>query len=176
MIIDMQRGMAAGAPELVELSQRVAAFVREHRHRWTMVVASRFHNEPGSTYHRLVDARIPPIEATMLLPAIATIEPDLVLDACTYSKLTDRLMGKFRERGVTELEVVGADTDQCVLATVLAAFDAQLAPLVWSDLVCSTAGDTPHEAGLVALRRAIGEDRVRTGAAEFRTLPVLQRT
>jgi nicotinamidase-related amidase len=176
MIVDLQRGMAEGNPELVELATRTATFVREHRERWQLVVASRFLNQPGSMYQQLVEPQIPAVEATELLPAIEAIDVDLVIDKCTYSSITDELLDQLHACGVTELEVVGADTDQCVLATVLAAFDAQLAPVVWSDLVWSTAGSTPHEAGLVALRRAIGEDRVRAGAAESRTHTGMERT
>jgi nicotinamidase-related amidase len=58
------------------------------------------------------------------------------------------------------VHVCGVDTDQCVLATVLTAFDAGLEPVVLADLCLSCAGEAPHEAGLVALRRAIGEDHV----------------
>lgn len=63
--------------------------------------------------------------------------------------LTDWL----RERGVTDVDVVGIATDHCVRATVLDAVAAEFGVRVLGDLVAGVAPDST-EAALVAMREA----------------------
>ncbi len=159
LIIDLQDGPLDEHPELRPVADRILAHAREHAQDYGVVVATGFRNDPGSSYDRLVgdDLRHP--------SEVAIWEPlrevaGLVVESPTYSSLTPRVQQQLVHCGAREVHVIGIDTDQCVLATVFALFDAGYEPRVFDDLVASASGSTPHEAGLVALRRAIGEDRV----------------
>ncbi|MCW2959853.1 MAG: isochorismatase hydrolase [Thermoleophilia bacterium] len=160
LVIDMQEGFAARDVALRRLAVDIAEHVYAHVDDYVLLAASRFRNVPGSLYHRLISQDMTTDAELRLLPELASIPFDIVVDTCSYSSLTDELLGRLRAAGVERLVVVGADTDQCVLATVLAAFDAGIEPIVRIDLCRSAAGADPHEAGLIALRRAIGEERV----------------
>jgi nicotinamidase-related amidase len=159
LVVDVQQGPLRERPELQALATSVATFAAAHRDEYALIVASAFRNEPGSTYDRLVGDDLRREADVALDPGIASVA-DVVASSATYSSLTPRVHQVLVGAGVREVHVVGIDTDQCVLATVFALFDAGFEPRVFDDLVASASGDTCHEAGLVALRRAIGEDRV----------------
>lgn len=165
LVVDLQVGMADGAEAACErLAERVAEHVRRVGSHHGYLVASLFRNTPGSTYDRLVGSDMRDDAACALLAPVAQLGLD-AHELPTYSSLGEELHAELRERGIERVHVVGVDTDQCVLATVFALFDAGFEPIVARDLCLSTSGDVPHEAGIVALNRAIGEPRVVPAAA-----------
>lgn len=160
VLVDLQVGFVRDDFGLSTIAERAAAFAREHADDYALVAASRFRNEPGSSYWRLVRHDMVDEDEVALVPAVAALDA-FVFDAPTYSSATPELVQRFRDLGVVEVHVCGIDTDQCVLATVFGLFDAGFEPVVFEDLVQSASGLTCHDAGVVALRRAIGADRVR---------------
>lgn len=88
-----------------------------------------------------------------LMPALARfVPPAQVLDKGTYSAFADdRLAARLRQGGIETLIISGAETDMCVLATVLGAVDRGYRVIVASDAVCSSS-DPGHDA-LLSLYR-----------------------
>lgn len=89
-----------------------------------------------------------------LMPQLARwAPPAAVIDKPVYSAFavaaTHELL---RERGVDTLIVTGAETDMCVLATVLAAVDLGYRVVLVTDCVCSSS-DATHDALLTLYRR-----------------------
>lgn len=160
LLVDLQQGFLDGVEPLQDLPGRIATYVRDRCSDYELVIATRFHNAPGSLYRRLIGDDMTSEREVALVPEIAELEDLHVVDKTTYSSITDEVLELLRAHDVDELHVAGVDTDECVLASVLAAFDHGIAPLVLEDLCGSCAGIDPHRSGLVALRRAIGEDRV----------------
>jgi nicotinamidase-related amidase len=66
------------------------------------------------------------------------------------------------EREIDTVVLCGVDTDACVMATALDAFDHGLRPLVLSDLCASSGGDSYHQAALMLLERNIGRRQLST--------------
>ncbi|MCW2955754.1 MAG: nicotinamidase-like amidase [Thermoleophilia bacterium] len=161
LIVHMQRGFAAEAPEVEALALRIARHVRERADRYALITAARFVARPDGPYARFIEAgSMQTATEQELLPAIAELPGLVTSDADAYSAVTPELLARLRAAGVEQVHVAGIDTDQCVLATVFALFDAGLEPIALANLCLSTSGETPHEAGLVALRRALNEERV----------------
>ncbi|MCW2926846.1 MAG: hydrolase [Thermoleophilia bacterium] len=159
VLVDLQHGFVDGDEDARRVVSDISRFAASAGERYGVVAASRFRNEPGSAYWRLVGHEMQDgaeVELVREASAVATH----VIDKCTYSSATDELIALLDAHGTTEVHVAGVDTDQCVLATVLGLFDHGYEPVLLADLCVSTAGATCHEAGLVATRRAIGEDRV----------------
>ena len=159
VIVDLQARFAASDAAVHELAGRVGAFVDAHRDRYAFVAATQFRNHPESSYWRLVDHEMTTDEEVALLVPIAS-RADLVTETAAYSKFTDELRERIAAAGVSTVHVCGIDTDQCVLATVFDVFDVGLTPVVLADLCHSTSGTVPQQSGLIALRRAVGEERV----------------
>jgi nicotinamidase-related amidase len=80
-----------------------------------------------------------------------------VYDKSIYSPWDQTtLAATLRGRGVNTLVISGAETDICVLATVLGAVDRGFRVVVASDAVCSSADQT-HDAVLTLFRSRLGQ-------------------
>ena len=95
-----------------------------------------------------------PLTLEHLDPGLVELVPELrlftpparVVDKLTYSPWTDTdLAPRLRNDGVDCLVVSGAETDVCVLATVLGAVDLGFRVVIVSDAVCSSS-DKAHDA------------------------------
>lgn len=149
LVIDVQSGFLGkgGTGEIVAPIRNALEDNPE-----ALVVATVYRNEPGSPCEVLSgwngckksdDWRIP----EELLPHI-----DRVVTKATYGCPNLGLSGRTL--------VVGIDTDVCVLAAALGLFDAGVDVYVDAALCRSTGGDASHRAGLLALSRIIGSDRI----------------
>jgi nicotinamidase-related amidase len=77
-----------------------------------------------------------------------------------YSAATPKLLEELRNHHITQIDLMGIDTDQCVLATALALFDANITPRLLANCCASTGGSKMHEYGLAIMRRALGDHNV----------------
>jgi len=81
-----------------------------------------------------------------LVPALRRfVPPAEIFDKSTYSCFADgRLHQRLQERGCDTIVVTGAETDVCVLATVLSAVDIGYRVVVVKDALCSSS-DERHD-------------------------------
>ena len=155
VIIDVQRGFINAAT--AHVPARVAALQADY----ASVIATRFVNPEGSAHRRLIGwRRFAPGSADTELAF--THEPHVrVIEKQTYSALTDEVRTLLAAAGTTEVHLCGIATDNCVLASAIAAFETGLTPVVLGDACASHAGADYHDWGLRILRRLIGTAQVR---------------
>jgi len=103
-----------------------------------------------------------------LLPSLAKLVPPAeVVDKRAYSPWLGReLEDRLRARGVDSLVVTGAETDVCVLATVLGAVDRGYRVVLATDALCSSS-DRTHDALLTLYRERYGQQVETATAAEI---------
>jgi nicotinamidase-related amidase len=84
-----------------------------------------------------------------LVPELARfVPPAVVIDKKVYSPWLDQaLETELRRRNADTLVVSGAETDVCVLATVLGAIDRGYRVIVLADAICSSSDET-HDASM----------------------------
>lgn len=158
LIVDLQRGFLG--PDTDWLAGAVAGYLERHHERYALVLATRFVNQPGSRYETERDwhAMMQPDE-TALVPAIAhLVEAVLVKDGLAPDR--DELLGLLADAGIERVDLCGLDTDQCVLATALLLWDAEVVPRILSDLCTSSGGAELHDAARAMLRRSVGDRNV----------------
>jgi nicotinamidase-related amidase len=86
-----------------------------------------------------------PAMLDLALPLQRFAPPAQIIDKTVYSAWSGTHLHKaFKDQGVDTLVVTGAETDVCVLSTVLGAIDLGYRIVVVSDGVCSSA-DQPHD-------------------------------
>jgi nicotinamidase-related amidase len=160
--------MARVLPVVAEIAERHAAqtiFTRfipplrpedmsgvwqQYYRRWRSVTRQRL--DP-----RLLDL-VPPLDR--LLP------PAVLVDKPVYSPFHGwRLPALLREREVDTLVVTGAETDVCVLATVLGAVDHGYRVVLVRDAVCSSS-DEGHDALLTLYHQRFSEQIVAAPAGD----------
>jgi nicotinamidase-related amidase len=93
-----------------------------------------------------------------LVPPLASfVPPARVVDKGRYSAfVASPLQATLKDRGATTLIVSGAETDMCVLATVLNAVDLGYRVIVSADAICSSV-DSTHDALMTLYSRRFAE-------------------
>jgi nicotinamidase-related amidase len=93
-----------------------------------------------------------------LVPALARlVPPATVIDKRHYSPFTEpHLLKLLRERNVDAIVITGAETDVCVLATVIGAVDLGFRVVLARDALCS-ASDRTHDALLTLYTERFGQ-------------------
>jgi nicotinamidase-related amidase len=108
-----------------------------------------------------------------LVPELARYAPPAeILDKRVYSPWTETdLEARLQHRGVDTLLVTGAETDVCVLGTVLGAVDRGFRVVLASDALCSSS-DATHDALLTVYHMRYGQQvEVATTAEILRDWP-----
>lgn len=142
---------------MVSVAQRLAAAWQK---RGWPIVCSRFINLPGSNWERLRDWHEMQGEpATLLADELRDVTP-YVFKKSTYSAWSDEISSVCRAHDASDVVLLGIDTNECVLATGLAVFDAGYTPWVVEDACASSGGRGPHEMALTLLRALLGERQV----------------
>lgn len=111
-------------------------------------------------YERWKDFTLARIDPRLidLLPSLQRlVPPAAVVDKRHYSAFTaPSLPPLLKERGVDSLVISGAETDVCVLATVMSAVDLGFRVVLATDALCGSS-DRTHEALLTLYRQRFGE-------------------
>lgn len=111
-------------------------------------------------YERWRGMTRPALEPGMieLVPGLAALVPPAsVVDKSRYSAFAEpQVHDLLQQRGVGTLVITGAETDVCVLATVLGAVDLGYRVVLARNAVCSVSDET-HDALLTLYRNRFGQ-------------------
>ena len=159
LVVDVQLGFVNRYT--YHIPQRIRFLIERGEH--DPVLFTRFVNVAGGPYRRFLDwheCTEPP--ETDFAPELAHFAaPDRVFTKPGFTGISDALAARLRELAPEEVDVVGIDTDMCVLKVALDVFDLGIKPVVLVDCCASTAGLQAHLAGLAVLARNIGADQLR---------------
>lgn len=101
--------------------------------------------------------RLDPTLIALVPPLAELVPPGIVLDKRHYSPFSEPDLPRLlRDRGIDTLVISGAETDVCVLATVLAAVDLGYRVVVASDALCSVSDET-HDALMKLYHERFGQ-------------------
>ncbi len=167
IVVDMQNGFVNHKSG--HIVQAVSEFVRSWNGAGGRVLATRFLNQEGSQWERLIHwRRLRESPETDLEPrildAVAASERNVVIDKTSYTSLTPEARSLMQLAPAEEVLICGIATDGCVLKTAVDLFESGYTPVVVSDLVSSHAGQEIHEAGLKLIARFVGADQLRRSA------------
>ncbi|HEY1386375.1 MAG TPA: isochorismatase family cysteine hydrolase [Dongiaceae bacterium] len=170
LCIDMQRLLASEGPwptpwvepalersvRLVELHPAQTMFTRfvpPHSAAQMPGTWRRFFEKWRSVTQEFID----PALLELLPPLASFVPPAVMVDKGRYSAFVDsNLQSLLHERSVTTLVVSGAETDVCVLSTVLSAVDLGYRVIVAADAICSSV-DKTHDALMTLYSERFGE-------------------
>ncbi|GMO18073.1 cysteine hydrolase family protein [Bradyrhizobium ottawaense] len=165
LCIDMQNIFAPGGlwatPWMDRVLPTIASIVARHQAR---TIFTRFikpqdpEDRPGqwqSYFHRWSQAtrkHLPP-SALELVPALSKfVPPAAMIDKPAYSAFSNpALAGRLTDKNVGTVVISGAETDVCVLSTVLSAVDLGFRVVIVEDALCSSS-DVGHDALMTMYR------------------------
>jgi nicotinamidase-related amidase len=170
LCVDMQRIFARGGVWETPWMERVLPVIVDIAARFSQrTVFTRFitpedvEGRPGQwqAYYRRWQAATRALlspDQLELVPELARfVPPAAVIDKPTYSAFfCSALDGFVQQKSVRTVVVTGAETDICVLSTVLAAVDRGLRVVIVEDALCSSS-DAGHEALMTMYRTRLQE-------------------
>ena len=170
LCIDMQRIFAKGGVWETPWMERVLPVIADIAARFAeRTVFTRFitpenaSDRPGQwqTYYRRWQAATRatlPLNQLELVPELGRfVPPATVIDKPAYSAFfCSKLEGFLQQKSVRTLVVTGAETDICVLSTVLDAVDRGFRVVIVEDALCSSSDDG-HEALMTMYRTRLQE-------------------
>jgi nicotinamidase-related amidase len=170
LCVDMQRIFARGGVWETPWMERVLPVVADIAARFAeRTVFTRFitpenaGDRPGQwqAYYRrwqaATRAKLPPDQLELVAELGRYAPPATVIDKPAYSAFyCSRLDGFLQQKSVRTLVVTGAETDICVLSTVLDAVDRGLRVVIVEDALCSSS-DAGHEALMTMYRARLRE-------------------
>jgi nicotinamidase-related amidase len=181
LCIDMQNLIGPSGPWVAQWAERVlptiVALAEHSRERciFTRFVPPASAGEmPGAwrAFYRkwpgLTGREIAPEALELMAPLKLFVPPARVLDKTRYSAFSNSaLQAWLDEMGAEALIISGAESDVCVLATVLSAVDIGYQVIVATDAICSSA-DPGHEAALQLYAQRFSQQVQTMQTAEIR--------
>ena len=161
IVVDMQNGFVR-YNQTIKLAENIKSFVR--RDLFDVVIATRFLNDDNSMYEKMFGWKyLKTEEERMILPEIAeyvNYYADKYIYNCVNPNFIQRLCQLNNGMYPEKVFVIGADTDCCVMAIATALFENNIRPVVLTRYVDSNGGPESHKAGLLVMKRLIGEGQL----------------
>ncbi len=156
IVTDLQRGFLNKHTK--HLRPRIKSLLRKQK--FDVVIFTRFINHPQSQFEKLIKyTRFQDQGDTGIIPEFKKYAK-IVFEKSTYSPFTPQLKLFLNRQGLTHLYFVGVDTNACVLAGVLEAFDQGYTPYVLASCCASHSGPKFHKATLLILEKLIGKQQI----------------
>jgi nicotinamidase-related amidase len=159
LVVDVQRGF------INEFTRHIPGRIKRllDMGEYAPVLFTLFVNVADSPYQRLLDwhACADPPETDLVEELTGLADDGNVYQKHGLTGLPDALAERMRNEQFSEVNVVGIDTDMCVLKIAMDVFDLGIEPIVLVDCCASTAGLQAHLAGLAILSRNIGPHQLR---------------
>lgn len=161
LVVDMQNGFAR-YEQTIQLTEKIRKLLDLEV--FDSVVATRFLNDTNSIYERLFGWKRLETEDERALASGYEDHIDFVFDKYVYNcinasfiqKLCQLNDGKYPEK----IFVIGADTDCCVLTIATGLFENNIRPIVLTNYCDSNGGPESHRAGILCMKRLIGEKQL----------------
>ena len=154
LIVDVQKGF------INKHTAHIPALVQELIPSYQTIFATRFYNPKGSNYRRLMNWHRFSKESPDFELAFAPTENVMIIDKPIYTCVTDAFLTMLDEFSITEIHIVGIDTDICVSKCAVDLFEKGRTPFVLATYCASCAGPYFHKAALQILARYIGKRQI----------------
>ncbi|WP_309144965.1 isochorismatase family cysteine hydrolase [Bradyrhizobium sp. CCGB20] len=165
LCIDMQNIFAPGGlwqtPWMDKVLPAIASIVSRHQAR---TIFTRFitpqepEDRPGQwkahfqRWRQATRNHLPPSALDLVAALARYVPPARIIDKPAYSAFSNpRLAGLLVEKSVSTVVMTGAETDVCVLSTVLSAVDLGFRVVIVEDALCSSS-DVGHDALMTMYR------------------------
>ena len=161
LVVDIQNGFISNEMTRAALS-RIENLLQAEA--FDAVIATKYRNYPGSPISRLMGWDLLTTDEEQELAGSVETYADRVVEKSHYSAVNDNLIQALTELNEGTLPeylfVAGADTECCVLSSAADLFEKGIRPIVLSAYCGSSGGESFHHAGIITLRRLIGENNI----------------
>ena len=146
LVIDLQPAF-----KIEPYYSKILDYIAQNKNKYSEIVATRYFNKPGTAIHDKLG-----YEGAMKKENLK-FEYDYLIDKSEYSVDYGILKEKFEG---CDVDIVGCDTDACILATCYTMFKHKIDFKILSEYCYSSGGKTYHINSLEIIKRNFGKDSV----------------
>lgn len=161
IIVDMQEGFIRHK-QTKQVKNRIIELLKKNI--FNTVIATRFLNEKNSIYEKLFDWNHLEQNDERTIPKEIMEHVDYVSDKYIYNCVNTSFIQRLCQlnEGVypEKIFIAGVDTDCCVLTIATSLYENNIRPIVLTQYIDSNGGSKSHEAGLLCMKRLIGEKQL----------------
>lgn len=161
IVVDMQNGFAR-YPQTISLKNDIENLL--DRKIFDSVIATKFINTENSIYERLFAWHRLQSADEQKIPELIEKHADYIVEKNVYNCMSESFLDKLCEindgKKPDKVFIIGADTDCCVLTIATALFEKDIRPIVLTRYCNSNGGPESHKAGLLCLKRLIGQNQL----------------
>lgn len=157
LVVDVQDGF------LNDNTYHILDYIRDkvQNSTYDYVIATQFVNHHDSPYVPFLNwDKMMSGDVDTDIDEIVASHADIIINRQTYSSCDSELLDVLSDHHIDSVDIVGIDSDACVLSTALFLFDHHVDIRVDSHGCASGAGEEMHHAAMMILKRNIGVDRV----------------
>lgn len=155
LLVDFQEGFLTN--ETRSLREPLQELVLDPS--FSLVVATRFHNEEDSLWSRVMHWNGLSTEEQQRL-AVELPRNALVIDKTSYGFAPETLCDLLPTLQDAQVFIAGIETDVCVTIIAASLFDAGIVPTILAGYTGSNRGKRHNLHALITLRRIVGRDNV----------------
>jgi nicotinamidase-related amidase len=154
LVVDVQKGF------INKHTAHIPALIQALLPSYQTIFATRFYNPEGSNYRRLLKWHRFSLDSPDIELAFTPTENVRIIDKPIYTCVTDTFLGMLDELAITDIHIVGIDTDICVSKCAVDLFERGRTPFVLANYCASHAGPDFHKAALQIIARYIGQRQI----------------
>lgn len=161
IIVDMQKGFTR-YEQTAELSKKIIQLLKLNK--FDFVIGTKYLNNTNSIYEKLFNWK--KLKSNLDREIVPELEKymNYVVEKNIYNCVNTSFLQKICQvndgRYPEKIFVVGVDTDCCVLTVATSLFENNIRPIVLTQYCNSNGGLLSHNAGLLCLKRLIGEKQL----------------
>lgn len=164
IIVDVQNGFARHE-QTKDMSEKIMGLLEQRL--FDHVIATKFLNFDNSIYEQLFNwKRLKTDDDTELCGNLGQYA-DAVFEKTVYTCVNPHFLQRLCQlndgKYPKQVFVCGIDTDCCVLKVATDLFENNIRPIVLTDYCASNGGTESHNAGILCLKRLIGEKQLLCG-------------
>lgn len=155
LIVDVQKGF------INEQTQHIPPLINSIQTSYSHIIATRFYNEMGSAYRKLLHWHRFDKDSEDFSLAINLKENTLIVDKNRYSVLTALAVQYLRDNLIDTVHIAGIDTNACVMVAATELFETHhIRPIVLSKYCASHSGEKYHQAALDLIEKLCGREQI----------------
>lgn len=155
LVVDVQNGFIS------DYTSKCLPFIHDSLQsgEFDLVVATRFYNPEGSLFRKQIHWEKLDTSHEIALDPKVEQRADVIIDKPTYTA-GQNLLDVIEDRDISEVVVMGIDTDVCVLVNAALLFDSGITVTIDTNGCATNGGPDAEVAAHKLLKRYIGRDYV----------------
>ena len=155
LIIDMQKGF------INEHTRHLPLLIENLQKKYENIVITKFYNKEKSSFRGILNWNGCSFGTEETELAFIPHSKAKIIHKPAYTCLTKKVKKFLKTKKIESVDIVGIDTDACVLKTAFDLFEYGITPYILENFCASSGGQQFHNHALEILRRNIGINQIK---------------